>query len=141
MKNVREPAIRFRGHHLICLHFFKGEGYNSEFIENLSQLINRARAGTKIKVSPEADDVCRMCPYLKNEECFYNEVAEAEIREMDSLALKLLRLKKHDIINWLNIKDRIPDVFGKWAAIYCRECSWRRACAKNEEFNRMFAGN
>jgi len=140
MKNVRKP-IRFRGHHLICLHFFKGEGYNPEFIENLAHLINRAKAGEEIKVSAGADDVCRMCPFLNNEECFYNEVAEAEIREMDSLALKLLRLKKQDSINWLDIKNRISAVFGKWAAIYCGKCGWRQACVKNEEYNRMFAGN
>ncbi|HDL01563.1 MAG TPA: DUF1284 domain-containing protein, partial [candidate division Zixibacteria bacterium] len=27
--------VRLRAHHLICLHFYRGEGYSEGFIENL----------------------------------------------------------------------------------------------------------
>ncbi|WP_460180906.1 hypothetical protein [Thermodesulfovibrio sp. TK110] len=35
--------ISLRRHHFICLHFFTGEGYNREFIENLYAVLDRAK--------------------------------------------------------------------------------------------------
>lgn len=32
-----------RGHHLICLHFFKGEGYDAAFVENLARVIAQTK--------------------------------------------------------------------------------------------------
>ncbi len=71
MNSLLKPVIKLRGHHLVCLHFFKGEGYNPEYIENLREILRRAEAGEEIEVSSGVDDVCRMCPNLKGEICFY----------------------------------------------------------------------
>ena len=37
-KEIKLTMLRLRAHHLICLQFFKGEGYSLEFIENLEIL-------------------------------------------------------------------------------------------------------
>ncbi|MFZ3136476.1 MAG: DUF1284 domain-containing protein [Thermodesulfovibrionales bacterium] len=128
MKSLPKLPIKLRGHHLICLHFFKGEGYNPEFIENLRKIIKRAEDGEDIEVYPGPDDVCTMCPYLKGKICFYDNEAESEIKEMDRNALKLLGVKHLDKVVWLNIKNKIPEVFSQWAKIYCRACDWRKVC-------------
>lgn len=124
--------LKLRGHHLICLHLFRGEGYDPEFIENLMKILERAEAGEAIVVSKGADDVCKMCPYLEERTCLYDKDSDAEMREMDKTALKLLGLRTEDEIRWLNIRKKLPDVFPEWAQKYCMECDWRWACEKAE---------
>ena len=57
--------MKLRGHHLVCLHFFTGEGYTKEFIDNLNRILKKAEAGEEIEVINSADDVCIKCPYFK----------------------------------------------------------------------------
>ena len=128
--SLQKPTIKLRGHHLICLHFFRGEGYNPEFVANLREVIKRAEAGEEIEIYSGADDVCKMCPYLKRGMCFYDKDTEAEISEMDKVALRLLRLKTHRRVKWLDIREKIPQIFREWAREYCKNCKWRKVCEK-----------
>lgn len=116
-----------RGHHLICLHFFSGEGYNKEFIENLRNILDIARdRGLEICQGP--DDICRECPYLINERCQYSEHADVEIKEMDSKAVNLLKLASGMRISWYQIERRLSEIFKDWFELYCNDCDWKRAC-------------
>jgi hypothetical protein len=120
--------IKLRGHHLICLHFFKGEGYNPEFVTNLREILKRAEAGEEVKVHPGPDDICRVCPYLRGKKCFYDEDAEAGIREMDRMAIRLLGLKTKVSVKWTDIRGKVLEVLHTWAREYCKECNWRKVC-------------
>jgi len=53
-------AVRLRGHHLICLQFFRGEGYSPEFVENLAHVITNATESGALVVAG-ADRVCAAC--------------------------------------------------------------------------------
>ncbi|MEW6418204.1 MAG: DUF1284 domain-containing protein [Nitrospirota bacterium] len=130
-------SIKLRGHHLICLHFFKGEGYNPEFVKNLREILKRVEAGEELEVCPGADDVCKTCPYLKGMKCFYDKDAEAEIRAMDKRAKGLLRLKIRDRVKWQEIRERIPEIFHAWSEEYCKECDWRKVCEKTGMYRKM----
>uniref|UniRef100_A0A7C4WD24 DUF1284 domain-containing protein n=1 Tax=Geoglobus ahangari TaxID=113653 RepID=A0A7C4WD24_9EURY len=61
--------MKLRGHHLICLNFFKGEGYSKEFVENIERILKER----EIEVVIGADDVCSKCPHLKSGSCNYKE--------------------------------------------------------------------
>ncbi|HZV46987.1 MAG TPA: DUF1284 domain-containing protein [Thermodesulfovibrionales bacterium] len=128
------PALKLRGHHLICLHFFRGEGYSAEFTANLREILKRAATGEGIEVASEADNVCNICPYLKGQECFYRKESDPEIRGMDREALMLLELKVRDIVLWPDIRKKIPAIFRRWSEEFCRVCDWRLACEKNAFF-------
>jgi hypothetical protein len=128
MRFPLKPPIRLRGHHLICLHFFRGEGYNFEFVENLKKILERAETGEEIEVCSGADDICRNCPHLKGERCRYDKNVDSEIREMDRKAIKLLRLSTRRKVKWLQIKDEIPEIIHEWSKDYCKICGWRKAC-------------
>ena len=130
MSSLLNLPIKLRGHHLICLHFFKGEGYSPEFVKNLGEILRRAEAGDEIEVCSGADNVCKMCPYLRREKCLYDEDADAEMREMDRRAMKLLRLKINERVKWTEIGKKIPEIFKEWSEEYCKECDWRRVCEK-----------
>lgn len=125
-----------RGHHLICLHFFNGEGYNREFIENLSQVLRRAVDET-VEVTPGADDVCAACPSMKESLCQYREGAEEEIGHLDETALALLGLLPGEHVLWKDLEERIPLVFSQWYGRICRECGWLGACSHNKLFIRQ----
>jgi hypothetical protein len=135
--SLQQPTIKLRGHHLICLHFFKGEGYNPEFIKNLMEIFKRVGAGEELEVCSGADDVCKMCPYLKGKVCLYDEDAEVEIRAMDKRAMGLLRLKTRERVRWQEIRERIPEIFKEWSEEYCKECDWRKVCEKTGMYRKM----
>lgn len=125
-----------RGHHLICLHFFGGEGYDPAFIDNLKETLHAAKTeGLTIKTS--SDDICRKCPYLKNGSCRYSENAEDQIRGMDRKALELLSIVPGISVTWEAVSSRIPGAFADWFRSYCIDCEWRPACEKNNYFRKM----
>ncbi len=130
--------IRLRGHHLICLHFFSGEGYDTDFIANLMDVLKRCE-GEEIEVVEEADDICLKCPYLQNSQCFYTKDAEEEIKRMDKEALKLLEVSTTEKIKWHEIKIKLPQIFKMWFEQFCIDCNWLRVCRKNKFFMKITA--
>jgi uncharacterized protein len=132
--------IRLRGHHLICLQFFSGEGFQPEFIENLREIIKKAEAGEEVCACPGPDDICSRCPYLKAETCLYNKDADEEISKMDQAAQELLNTNAGEEIKWRDLKEKIPGIFAVWSGHYCSGCDWKRVCEKDREFSRLMKG-
>lgn len=54
--------VRLRGHHLICLQFYRGEGYNQDFIKHLFNILERVQY-EDVEVVEGVDEVCSVCPY------------------------------------------------------------------------------
>ncbi|MBL7031921.1 MAG: DUF1284 domain-containing protein [Nitrospira sp.] len=125
-----------RGHHLICLHFFNGEGYDDAFIKNLADTLRLAE-GEDVEISSGADDVCTACLYLKQGKCEQSDSADEDVRAMDAKALKLIGLSTSDMVSWKMIQDKIPRIFHEWYSLYCTDCDWREACEKNSFFIRL----
>lgn len=135
-----EKQIKLRGHHLICLHFFRGEGYNQEFADNLLTILARVEAGEEAEVVYGHDDICRVCPHLKGSLCAYGEEAEKEIREMDMTALKMLGLQAGNKVDWRDIREKIPGIFGDWSGKYCFVCDWMPVCKSDIGFIELTNG-
>jgi hypothetical protein len=137
MKSFFNPPIKLRGHHLVCLHFFKGEGYAHNYRENIREILERAEAGEDIDVASGADDVCRICPKLNGGICLHTEDAEAVVREMDMTALALLGLRTKESVLWSNIQKKLSEIIPEWSGKYCRMCDWRSVCEKQDKFLRF----
>ncbi len=118
--------ILMRGHHFICLHFFSGEGYSRDFVENLYAIVERTK-NEKILIVEGADDICKKCPFLINGACKNEE----EISEMDKNALQLLNFKVADTFLWDEIKRKLHHIFNQWYSIYCISCSYFNICSNN----------
>lgn len=125
-----------RGHHLICLQFFSGEGYDQTFIDNLRNTLKTLRS-KKLEIVAGGDEICGKCKYLKNDSCQYSENADAEIREMDARALELLDLSPGSRVAWYSIKKSVPGIFSDWFRFYCTDCEWLQVCGKNDFFNKV----
>jgi hypothetical protein len=126
--------LSLRGHHLVCLHFFTGEGYDEDFIRNLRNIMTRAD-DENITITSEADDVCISCLHLREGRCDYTEDADADIREMDKKALDLLNLSDTGRARWDELQDPVRKIFPEWYTLYCSECDWREACEKNKKYH------
>jgi len=127
---------KLRGHHLICLHFYDGEGYDEPFIENLEAVIEEVnREG--VSVAEGADDVCSLCRYRTEDRCTLSTSADREIREMDARALALLGLNTGGRKEWQPLREKVEEIFPAWYETYCFACSWRPVCEKNELFRKL----
>ncbi len=132
--------MKFRGHHLICLHLFKGEGYSKDFVTHLHMLLKRAENQEEIEVTGTADDICMICPHLRNGICCYKEGANEKIKTMDSKALELLNIREGARVKWKKIRERLPQVFAKWASLYCSDCDWQETCKRNVLWSQLKQG-
>jgi len=126
-------VVKLRGHHLICLHFFHGEGYDAGFVDNLGSVIAKARA-EEVRICAGPDDVCAKCPHLSGDACGYNEGAEEAVAEMDRTALRLLGMTSGGRADWGRIRKDLASLFHDWRETYCVRCTWRGACEKDEFF-------
>lgn len=125
--------IRLRGHHLICLHFLRGEGYSWEFINNLEDVVRRATEGEEIEVVEGADDICRVCPKLQGEKCIAEPGVDAEIREMDAEAVVYLGVEVGSKVLWQDIKAKVMAMSKEWLAAFCEGCEWGEVCAEKKK--------
>jgi hypothetical protein len=128
-----------RGHHLICLHFFDGEGYDIAFIKNLQDKLRLAEV-EDVEIASGEDDVCVVCLHLKEGRCMQSDNADEEIRKMDAKALELLGLSISDRVNWKVLQGKVPAIFPQWYSLYCVDCDWRGVCEKNAFFRKLLNG-
>ena len=116
--------VELRGHHLLCLHFFSGEGYSADFVANLRRVVASAE-DSGVVVVEEADSVCVRCPELVGSACR----SEDEVSRLDELALRLLAVEPGEVVVWAEIRDRLPDVLEAWYAGACDGCDWLSVCS------------
>jgi hypothetical protein len=126
----------FRGHHLICLHFFNGEGYEIEFVNNLRDIM-RVVEEAGVEICREADDICNKCPYLESDICKYDDGAEEEIQKMDAKALHLLECVPGKRIKWNELREKLPTIFPEWYISFCLDCNWIKVCGKTDLFQKV----
>jgi hypothetical protein len=136
MSKTSSSSPVFRGHHLICLHFYNGEGYGAEFVEHLTDTLAIAESGS-VEICDGADCICKVCPHLRDSACVYYENADADIRRMDATALDFLGLSPDASVSWKEARGKTEKIFHKWYSLYCKDCSWITACQKNERFRKL----
>jgi hypothetical protein len=130
---VTVPAEpRLRGHHFICLQFFRGEGYSVRFVENLAQVTQRAADSSAVLVGG-ADDVCAACPGLSADgSCLDPNAGEVEVRRLDRLACEVLGAQPGDSISLADARQRLAvdsAAAARWRKEACEGCTWEDICA------------
>ncbi len=123
--------MKLRGHHLVCLHFYRGKGYSPAFVKHLSAIVRRAEEGEEeIEVVPGADDVCRACPHLRGGRCGQKEGADEEIRELDRKALAFLQVAPGERVLWRQIREKVLAAPNQWFDAFCMGCDWSDLCER-----------
>lgn len=119
---------KLRGHHLLCIHGFRGMGYSDSFVENMQLIVNEIKdmnVDQEIQVLVELDDACRKCPHHGDTICVASEASNNHVTSMDKRVIQHLDLtannkyKKSEIIK--RTKERVhPDDLDH----LCKGCSW-----------------
>ncbi len=115
---------------MICLHFYRGEGYSRGFVENLEDVVRRATEGEEIEVVEGADDICRACPTVREGKCVATPGADKKIRKMDAEAAARLGVEVGSKVRWHDVKAKVMATPKEWLAAFCEECDWEETCAE-----------
>ena len=125
---MSERGLRIRGHHLICLQYFHGQGYSPEFVRNLFRIVDRLALGEKATVIVGPDDVCAACPALAEGRCAQEPENEQAIRILDALALEMLELQPDTEFEWGVATLSVQRIMERWRALACEGCEWEEKC-------------
>jgi len=115
---------KLRGHHLICLNFFRGEGYSEDFIKNIYSVIGKE----ELEIVAGHDDVCARCPFLKDNKCSNSDYTDEKILFQDKEALKLLGCKPGEMTDWKTVSAKLPQIIEEWKARFCWDCGYLKVC-------------
>src|SRR5262245_23835319 len=141
MHDEASAPIRLRGHTLLCLQGFRGEGYSPEFVENMASvhraLTDRPETWAEVPASP--DVVCCACPHEHTSGCTLSGVrSEEEMQDQDRVVLEKLGLEVGDRIPWRDILERIRRlVAGDDLPSICGTCRWLSLGYCREGMNRL----
>ncbi|MGQ0665578.1 MAG: DUF1284 domain-containing protein [Nitrospiraceae bacterium] len=141
MYDDSSPSIRLRGHTLLCLQGFRGEGYSPEFVENMAALhqtlTNHPESWVEVVASPDA--VCAACPHQHPSGCVLNGArSEEEMIDQDHVVLQRLGLKVGSRIRWQDILEWIRNsVSGDDLPSICGNCRWLPLGYCREGLNRL----
>lgn len=135
-QDEKRCAVRLRGHTLLCLQGFRGEGYSPGFVDNLGK-IHRELAEDPdrwVEIVDSPDVICGVCPHQALSGCTLNgEASEEAMQAQDRHVLALLGLQAGMTVRWREVLERIgqavrggdlPDICGqcRWLPLgYCRE--------------------
>ncbi|MGQ0667893.1 MAG: DUF1284 domain-containing protein [Nitrospiraceae bacterium] len=135
------PPIRLRGHTLLCLQGFRGEGYSPEFVSNMA-VIHQALTtdpNRQIEVIASPDAVCGACPHRQLSGCTLNgERSEEAMVEQDREVMRRLGLTAGDRLRWGDLLERIQNsVSGEDLPLICGGCRWLPLGYCREGINRL----
>ena len=123
---MEETVYLFRAHHGLCLSFFQGKGYSGEFVENMARTKAIMETNPKIRLTTQADEICRACPNKLSGHC---ESAE-KVARYDREVLRRCRLSEGDILPFRELSERVLHsilMTGQREEI-CGDCQWNSLC-------------
>jgi hypothetical protein len=117
-----------RGHHLLCVHGFRGMGYSPAFIERMGEIVTDIRNTGKefnIQTVEAFDDACMACPHRGQTKCEANEGSNEHVLSMDGKVLAHIGLsagesyKKSELLKLTAERVHQDDL-----DFLCKGCSW-----------------
>jgi uncharacterized protein len=128
MSRDTTPPLRLRGHTLLCLQGFRGEGYSPDFVNNMAEVhrLLTEHPETWVEVVASPDTICGACPHRRLSGCTLNGArSEEEMHEQDHVVLRKLGIEAGSRLPWREILDRISrSVSGGDLPAICGTCRW-----------------
>lgn len=112
---------KIRPHHALCINFFEGKGYSSEFVANMTDIIEKLRENPVIEITTSHDVICRCCPCT---DC-HEKALDYDMKVLDICGIS-------EKITWEDLQKIIHEKIlsaGKLHEI-CGGCQWFGICKK-----------
>jgi uncharacterized protein len=119
--------MRLRGHHLLCLHGFRGLGYSPEFIANMQsvQSFLAASPDALVEVIASPDDICSACPHFFADRCCHNgEDSESRVSAKDRAILSCIGFSCGKTFPAKELFSRVANEFTGEIVNMCPSCEW-----------------
>jgi uncharacterized protein len=117
-----------RGHHLLCVHGFRGMGYSPAFIHRMGEIVSEVRNHRKdfmIKVVVNLDEACACCPHKGETICEMNADSDLHVTTMDRNVLQHLGLKEGKLYSkQFLVEQTAKRVDPEDLDHLCQGCSW-----------------
>lgn len=121
--------FKLRPHHGLCISFFEGKGYSSDFTRNMAEIIIVLnRDDPVIQLHTETDIICRNCPGNINGRC----KSFKKVYNYDNAVLDFCGLKNGQQIKWSKFSHAVQEKIlsqNKRESI-CGDCQWNEICSK-----------
>ncbi|TWE05203.1 hypothetical protein FB550_103381 [Neobacillus bataviensis] len=121
-------SLSLRGHHLLCVHGFRGMGYSPDFVKKMNEIVEQIRderSDFPIQVVAALDDTCCTCPHKGKTTCEAGIGSNDHVLTMDLNVIRQLGLIEGAIYNksflvQLTAEKVEPDDLD----YICKGCSW-----------------
>ena len=116
--------ITLRYHHLLCIHYFKGYGYDEAFVNNMKNIKQRLY-DENIIITSSFDDLCKCCPNKINDKCKWEE----KVNRYDNNIKKLTNLSEEQKYNYTEIEKVLYNIINSPNRSHaCDDCEWSEFC-------------
>jgi uncharacterized protein len=142
-ENVK--PLRLRGHHLLCVHGFRGMGYSPSFVEKMWEIVKDIRDEEKdfpIQVVVALDDACFTCPHHGESTCQADPNSNEHVMSMDRKVIEHLGIEENEVylksqLLRLTARKVRPEDLNH----LCDKCSWLPYGVCKEGIANVRAGN
>lgn len=120
-------VYELRPHHGLCLHFFRGQGYSAEFVENMTEIQRALAQNPTIQLVAGADNVCRTCPNRVGERGCRSD---HKVLRYDRGVLERCDLAVGDRLPWVEFFRRVEEniLQKNQLETVCAGCQWMELC-------------
>jgi len=132
MENYRKTPVNLRAHHGMCLRYFVGKGYSSQFVENMAYYKKFLEEDSpEVRIIASVDAICMKCPNNADGEC----TSCGKVHTYDMEVLKELNLNPGSAMPFLDFYEQVREKIllkGKRSRI-CGSCQWDAYCREEIE--------
>lgn len=113
-------------HHGLCIAFFEGKGYSSEFTAHMAAFIRNLSDSSLVRLTLSEDVICAYCPNIRNHRCIHN----SKVLRFDQAVLAACSLQEGQVLRWEDFRNMVDRLIIRKGILntICGDCQWRAIC-------------
>lgn len=118
--------FQLRPHHGMCMAFFQGKGYSSEFTAHMAETIQQLGDETMVRICAQTDVICGKCPNNQSGTC----ETERKVAEYDRQVLERCGLADGAVLPYGQFRGAVQEnILGPGSRKeICGDCQWNELC-------------